>query len=107
METVTFRNTAPASNAGTDGDSGGQDSGPGLSAAEAKRQEINDKRQQRRVAQAQTDRMCAMHTARLANMESSRRVYYQDENGETARMDDVKRVTLVNESKSYVTKNCR
>ena len=49
VDTVKFRNTAPASNAGTDGYSDGQDSGAELSAAEIKRQEINDKRQQQRV----------------------------------------------------------
>jgi len=75
-------------------------------AAQARRAELSKDRKERREAQAQEDRLCQRHSQRLAQIEPHRRVFYTDENGETVRMDDEKRVELVNESREYLAKNC-
>jgi len=40
-------------------------------------------------------------------MEPSRRVFYTDESGQTVRMDDEERVSLVKEDKEFIAKNCK
>lgn len=77
------------------------------SAAEARREELARRREERREAQAETDRLCARHRQRLEQMEPSRRVFYTDEAGETVRMDDEQRVALVAESRAFIEQNCR
>lgn len=78
-----------------------------LSAAAARREQLAQRREERREAQAETDRLCASHRQRLEQMEPSRRVFYTDDAGETVRMDDEERVALVEESRAYIEKNCR
>lgn len=78
-----------------------------VSAAAARREEQALKREQRREAQAELDRLCAQHRQRLEQMEPSRRVFYTDASGETVRLDDEERVGLVEESKAYLAENCQ
>ena len=106
-ETVSIRAAPPASNAVIDDNASGQNSSASPSAAEVKRQEIVDNRQQHRDQQAQTDRMCAIHARRLEKMEPNRRVYYQDADGETSLIDDDRRVALIEESKAFIANNCK
>lgn len=77
-----------------------------LSAAEQKRKNMAEKRQLQREEQAKAEELCKRHQKRLEQMEPARRVYYQDENGQEVRMDDVQRVTLVEESRNYLAENC-
>jgi len=78
-----------------------------LSAAEERRQNLALERDKRRTAQAENDILCAQHRQVVEQMEPHRRVFYTDENGETVRMDDVKRVNAVQESKDFIAKNCK
>jgi len=77
------------------------------SAAQQRRESIARDREERREAQAEIDRMCALHRQRLEQMEPSRRVFYTDAQGESVRMDDDKRVALIEESKAYLAENCK
>jgi len=78
------------------------------SAAQQRREEINKKRQQAQSDQAEIDRLCQQHRDRLARVEPSRRVFYTDPaTGEQVRLDDEKRVALVQESKDFISKNCK
>ena len=80
---------------------------PQLSAAQARREEIARKRKERKKASAEAEYLCTRHSQRLEQMEPARRVYYTDENGQQVRMDDVKRVELVEESKTFLSENCQ
>ncbi len=63
-------------------------------------------RKQKREDAAATQVVCEMHRTRLAQIEPNRRVFYTDDSGEQRRMDDDKRVGLVEESKDFLAKNC-
>ena len=78
-----------------------------LTAAQQRRQEIAERRQAMQERQAETQVMCERHRQRLEQMEPARRVYYRDENGQEVRMDDVQRVSLIEESREYVAENCQ
>ena len=80
---------------------------PQLSAAQTRREEIARKRKERKEAAAEAEYLCARHSQRLEQMEPARRAYYTDENGQQVRMDDVKRVELVDESKAFISENCQ
>jgi hypothetical protein len=78
------------------------------SAAEQRREEMAKKRREAQAQQTEIDRMCQMHKDRLARVEPSRRVFYKDPaTGEEVRLDDEKRVAMVEESKDFISKNCR
>jgi flagellar biosynthesis GTPase FlhF len=79
---------------------------PPQSAAQQRRERMSKEREERREAQAETDRMCALHRQRLEQMEPARRVFYTDEAGESVRMDDDRRMGLIEESKEFIAKNC-
>ncbi len=96
----------PASDALIMNDADEQETSPPQSIADAKREEIANKRNERREEQAEMASMCAQHSARLASVEPSRRVFYTEESGEVVRMDDDKRIALVEESKDFLAKNC-
>ena len=78
-----------------------------VTAAQQRRQEIAERRQAMLERQAETQVMCERHRKRLEQMEPARRVYYRDETGQEVRMDDVQRVSLIEESREYVTENCQ
>lgn len=84
----------------------GEETSEPLSLADAKREQMARHRKERREARAEDDRMCAKHRARLASVEPHRRVFYTDESGETVRMDDDKRISLVEESRDFLADNC-
>lgn len=77
-----------------------------LTAAQQRRQDMADAREAHREEQAEIEKMCVRHAQRLEQMEPARRVYYQDENGQEIRMDDVQRVALIEESRNYIAENC-
>ena len=76
------------------------------SAAQQRREEIALARQKQREAEAEARKPCARHRERLAGMEPARRVYYTNEQGEQARMDDDERMRLIEESKAYLDRYC-
>lgn len=78
-----------------------------LSAAEARRDEIAQNRQQARDSQAQRQAQCAAWAKEVARLEPNRRVFYTNDAGETVRMDDVERVNKVADLKRQIAANCR
>jgi len=76
------------------------------SAAERERSAIAEARRKQQELQVDIAAQCARHQKRLDQMLPARRVYYRDENGNEVRMDDVQRVTLIEESRQFVSKNC-
>jgi hypothetical protein len=77
-----------------------------LTAAQQKRKEIAESREERRKAEAKSAGLCQEHRQRLTQMEPSRRVIYTNEAGETVRMDDEQRVNMIEEDKTYIAENC-
>lgn len=84
----------------------GQETDPPQSLADARREKMAEDRKKRRETQAETERLCAKHGTRLEQVEPHRRVFYKNERGESVRMDDDKRIALVEESKDFIAKNC-
>jgi hypothetical protein len=93
----------PASRAG--GSTAGAESPHSM--AQERRDNLATERKERREAQAETERLCALHEDRLARVEPARRVMMTDENGEMVRLDDDQRMALVEESRDFIQKNCR
>jgi hypothetical protein len=77
-----------------------------LSAAQERRKQIAENREENREDRAISEKMCTKHRQLLEKMEPARRVYYTDEKGENVRMDDTQRVGMIEESKDYISKNC-
>ncbi len=77
-----------------------------LSAAQQRREQIAKRSNERREAQETIDRLCDLHGTRLAQVEPARRVFYTNEAGESVRMDDDQRMSMINESKDFIDKNC-
>ena len=77
------------------------------SAAQQRREQIAQERAEREQAAAEQERLCALHRQRVEQMEPARRVFYEDEKGETVRMDDDQRMGLVDESREYLARHCR
>jgi len=74
--------------------------------AQEKREKMARERAERRQTQAETDRLCALHRQRLESMEPARRVFYTNEQGESVRMDDDRRLELIDESRDFLADNC-
>jgi hypothetical protein len=77
------------------------------SAAQQRREQIARERAERQEEAAEAERLCALHRQRVEQMEPARRVFYEDEQGESVRMDDDQRMALIDESKQYLSRNCR
>lgn len=93
---------APATAAPEEGDAAEQT----MTAAQQRREEMAERRKEHREEQAEIEKMCKRHSQRLEQMEPARRVYYTDDNGQEVRMDDVQRVSLIEESRNYLAENC-
>ena len=78
----------------------------GPSYAEQRRQEIARKGEEAQVNDAMKDMECSAWQAELDRLEPNRRVFYTNDQGETVRMDDVKRSNRVAELKSQIARNC-
>ena len=76
------------------------------SAAQQRREQIAESREERREAKAENDQLCAKHRQRLTQVEPARRVFYTNEKGESVRMDDDRRMELIEEDKEFIAKNC-
>jgi hypothetical protein len=76
------------------------------SAAQQRREQMAENREERREAKAENDKLCAKHRQRLTQMEPARRVFYNNEKGESVRMDDNQRMELIKEDKDFIAKNC-
>jgi hypothetical protein len=79
---------------------------PPKTPAQERREKMARERAERRTAQAETDRLCALHGQRLTSMEPARRVFYTDERGESVRLDDDRRLELIEESREFLNENC-
>ena len=81
--------------------------GEELSTADLRRQELADSRKARAEEQAATEALCLDTEQLLAQLEPSRRVFYTNEDGETVRMDDEKRVAEVQRLKDIQSDHCQ
>ncbi|MBT8047991.1 MAG: DUF4124 domain-containing protein [Xanthomonadales bacterium] len=81
------------------------DTGPSM--AEQKRQQIAQKHQDAKANQAINDAQCAAWKSEVERLEPNRRVFTTNDQGETERMDDVKRTDRVAELKGLIAKNCK
>jgi hypothetical protein len=77
-----------------------------LSYADQKRAEMQANREAANKKAAERDRMCLQARDQVARLEPSRRVFYTNEEGETARMDDDERVKAVEEAKRVMSEYC-
>ncbi len=77
-----------------------------LSYADQQRLDLEEKRKAKQEKQLERQRMCLKAREELARVEPNRRVYYSGKDGETTRMDDVERVTLVEENKQLIAEYC-
>lgn len=92
--------------AGIDFDGSGVINSGEMSAADLKRQELAQTRDQRQAEQQALIAACQETRARLAQIEPSRRVYYTNEEGETVRMDDEARADEVDQLHRFIDTNC-
>jgi len=83
------------------------DTNSGPSAAELRRQEIAQNREEKQVKDAMNSAQCSAWKAEVDRLEPNRRVFYTNDQGETERMDDVVRTDRVAELKSLIGKNCK
>lgn len=77
------------------------------SAAQQRRDEIAESRQQSREKQAANEAQCAAWQAEVDRLEPHRRVFFTNEEGETERMDDVERTNTVADLKKKIAANCK
>ena len=77
-----------------------------MSAGQAKREEIARQGEQARTQRAQMDAQCAAWKSEIDRLEPHRRQYFTNEEGETERMDDEKRVAQVASLKQKVAASC-
>ena len=75
-------------------------------AAQQQREEISQQRQLAREQQAELEAKCKAWREEVEHLEPNRRVFYQNEQGETVRMDDVKRADRVAELKETIAEYC-
>lgn len=74
--------------------------------AQEKREQMARERSERQETQAETDRQCELHRQRLERMEPARRVFYTNEQGDSVRLDDDRRLELIDESRDFLADNC-
>jgi hypothetical protein len=71
-----------------------------------RREAIAEDSAQRRAEAAEQAAMCDQHRELLARLEPARRVYYTDESGQEARMDDGQRMQAIADAREYIAQNC-
>ena len=76
-----------------------------LSPAEQKRREREEARAKRRAEEAEIAADCVRARQTVAQLEPSPRVIYTDEEGNTQRMDDDRRLELLEEARSFIERN--
>ena len=76
------------------------------SLGQQRREELAKSRQESQQVQGLNDAECAAMRAEVQALEPNRRVFYQNEEGETERMDDVERANRVAEAKAFIEQNC-
>ncbi|MDX1380213.1 MAG: DUF4124 domain-containing protein [Xanthomonadales bacterium] len=76
-----------------------------LSPAEQARRERAEAREERRALEAEIAADCLRAKQTIAQLEPSPRVIYTDEEGNTRRMDDDRRLELLEEARSFVERN--
>lgn len=77
------------------------------SAGQQRREEIASANQQAREQNQKKQAQCANWQSEVDRLEPNRRVFYENEKGETVRMDDVERVNQVAQLKSQIARFCK
>ena len=83
------------------------DTGSQSSYADEKREELAENRAAKQKEAAEKTAVCSSARSELEKIEPSRRVFYTNEEGETARMDDVQRTDRVAELKAVIAQYCQ
>ena len=76
-----------------------------VSPAEQARRERAKAREERRAREAEIAADCVRARQTIAQLEPSPRVIYTDEEGNTQRMDDDRRLELLDEAKDFIAQN--
>ena len=78
-----------------------------VSRAEQKRRDLAKKREERRLAQAEEDLICARARSAVERLEPSRRVFITNDEGEIERVDDEERIREIERAKALVADYCQ
>ncbi len=92
--------------AGIDFDGDGTGGAEAAAAAELKRQQLAESREQLQDEQEALTMACNRARSRLQQIEPNRRVYFTNEEGETERMNDDQRVAEVAQLHEFLDRNC-
>jgi len=79
---------------------------PEPSLTQQRRDERAKKRQEAAEQRAANDKVCAQARQRVADLEPSPRVIVENEDGSVSRMDDEKRLELLEDARAYIATNC-
>ena len=79
---------------------------PATTPGQQRREQIAASSAERRAAKADQNSMCQKQRELLARLEPARRVYYTDESGQEARMDDAQRMQAIAETRDYIAQYC-
>ena len=79
---------------------------PDPTPGQQRREQIAQGSAERRAAEADQSAMCQKQRDLLARLEPARRVYYTNEKGEEARMDDQQRIQAIAETRDYIARYC-
>jgi len=79
---------------------------PEPSLAQQRREERAEKRQEAAELRAATEQACAQARQRVETLEPSPRVMVKNEDGSVSRLDDEKRLELLEDAKSFIARNC-
>ena len=98
--------SGPATSPAPDPANPGQPSEPKPSLAQQRRDERAAKRLEAAEREAVLAQSCETARQRVASLEPSPRVIVQHDDGTVGRLDDNKRLELLNNAKSFIAKNC-
>ena len=102
--TEAYRPGGSGANAGTPTDDPSESE---LTAAQQTRADLAAQTERRKAEQEQIRKVCDHYREVVAELEPHRRVFYENEDGETVRMDDEERVAQVESAKAFLESNCK
>jgi len=100
------KGSGPATSPAPDSANPGQPSEPGPSLAQQRRDERAAKRLEAAEREAALAQSCKTARQRVATLEPTPRVIVRHEDGTVDRLDDEKRLELLNEAKAFIAENC-
>lgn len=74
--------------------------------ADDQRKQLAEAQKENKAKQAERARICKQARDQLETIEPSRRVFFTNDQGQTERLDDEQRVTMVAQAKALIAENC-